>query len=76
MPVYHFNLCNADAILDCDGTDLPDAGAARRHAIAVAKELTFHSHATEVDWSRYTMSVIDDAGREILSFAIDAFPKS
>lgn len=77
MPVYRFNLCNADSVLDHEGTDLPDDDAARTHAVAVARELTFHDCAMfDMDWSRYTMSVIDDAGREILSFAVDAFPKS
>jgi hypothetical protein len=77
MPVYHFNLNNADTIFDAEGTDLPDDSAARKHAVTVARELTFHNRAMfDKDWSRYTMSVIDDAGNEILSLALNDLENS
>lgn len=77
MPVYRFNLGNTDPVLDHEGTDLPDDDAARTHAVAVAKELTSRNRVMfDRDWSRYTMSVVDDGGHEILSFAVDTIPHS
>jgi hypothetical protein len=38
--MYYFNLNDDDTVVDTDGTDLPDVGAARIHATGVARELT------------------------------------
>jgi hypothetical protein len=38
--MYYFNLQDGDTVVDSDGTDLPDVGAARIHATGVARELT------------------------------------
>jgi hypothetical protein len=43
MPMYYFNLQDDETIVDSDGTDLVDVGAAREHATAVARELTANS---------------------------------
>ena len=40
MAMYYFNLNDHDTVVDIDGTDLPDLGAARIHATGVARELT------------------------------------
>ena len=36
MAMYYFNLNDHDTVVDIDGTDLPDLGAARIHATAWA----------------------------------------
>jgi hypothetical protein len=46
MPMYYFNLNDDDTVMDTDGTDLPDAGAARIHATGVARELTSNGGAS------------------------------
>jgi hypothetical protein len=43
MPVYYFHLYDDETIVDSDGTDLIDVGAAREHAAGVARELTANS---------------------------------
>jgi hypothetical protein len=40
MPMYYFHLHDDKDVVDSDGTDLPDAAAAREHAAGVARELT------------------------------------
>ena len=60
MPRFHFHLRARGSIhRDLDGTELPDAGAARGHAAAVADELMRHSGPTAHHWS---MRVEDGAG--------------
>jgi hypothetical protein len=48
MSMYYFNLQDDDTVVDTDGTDFPDVGAARIHATGVARELT--STAGELVW--------------------------
>ena len=56
MPMYYFNLNDDDKVLDTDGTDLPDVGAARIHATGVARELTSNGGGILTQsWSGWTM---------------------
>lgn len=74
MPMYYFSVRNGDTLQDTDGTDLPDADAAREHAIEVARELMMGSHGMlGRAWSEWTMTVRDSAGSQILSFALADF---
>ena len=74
MPMYYFHLCDDVPILDSEGTDLDNVGAARAHAIVVAREITFKSEDfLDQDWSRWTMTVHDDMGTELFSFAMSDF---
>jgi hypothetical protein len=74
MPMYYFHLCDDESVMDFDGTDLDDVGAARAHAIGVARELTFNSRGfLKQDWSQWTMTVHDDVGTELFSIAMSDF---
>lgn len=78
MPKYYFHLCDDSTVPDIEGTVLGNLDEARQHASVVAKELTFHSSGMlGRDWSRWVMSVRDDAGSEVFSLKLNASePKS
>jgi hypothetical protein len=72
--MYYFNLYDDETILDSDGTDLIDVGAAREHATGVARELTANSFGfLDHSWAEWTMSVHDDRGKELFSIAMSDF---
>jgi hypothetical protein len=74
MPRYYFNLQDGDTVMDTDGTDLPDVGAARIHATGVVRELT--SNGGDIltqSWSGWTMSVQDERGTELFSLIMSDF---
>ena len=74
MPMYHFCLRDTDELNDVDGTVLSDLDAARSHATQVARELMFKRDSMlHQDWARWTMSVRDTAGQELLSFVLTDF---
>jgi hypothetical protein len=74
MPMYYFNLQDDETIVDSDGTDLVDVGAAREHATAVARELTANSVGfLDQSWSGWTMRVHDDSGSEMFSLVMSDF---
>ena len=74
MPMYYFHLYDDETIVDSDGTDLIDVGAAREHAVGVARELTANSTGfLDQRWSEWTMSVHDDTGLELFSLALKDF---
>jgi hypothetical protein len=74
MPVYYFNLNDGDTVLDTDGTDLPNVGAARIHATGVARELTSNGGGILTDsWSGWTMSVQNEHGTELFSLTMSDF---
>lgn len=76
MPMYYFHLRNGETITDVDGTDLADEAAARAHAAGVARELMFRRESMlQRDWAKWTMSVRDEAGRELFSFTLNDFGK-
>ena len=74
MAMYYFNLNNHDTVVDIDGTDLPDLGAARIHATGVARELTSNGGGILTQsWSGWTMSVQDEHGTELFSLTMSDF---
>jgi hypothetical protein len=74
MPMYYFHLRDDEPVLDSDGTDLDNIGAARAHAVGVARELTSNSRGfLEQDWSRWTMTVHDDVGTQLFSLIMSDF---
>ena len=74
MPMYYFHLYDDERIVDTDGTDLVDVGAAREHATGVARELTAHSSGfLDQNSSGWTMKVHDDSGLELFSLAMSDF---
>jgi Domain of unknown function (DUF6894) len=74
MPMYYFNLNDHETVVDTDGTDLPDVGAARIHATGVARELTSHGGGILTQsWSGWTMSVQDAHGTELFSLTMTDF---
>ena len=74
MPMYYFHLYDDETIVDSDGTDLIDVGAAREHAAGVARELTANSTGfLDQNWSGWTLRVHDDSGLELFSLAMSDF---
>jgi hypothetical protein len=74
MPMYYFDLHNDETIVDTDGTDLIDVGAAREHAAGVARELTANSGGfLNHRWPDWTMRVHDDSGLEVFSLVMPGF---
>ena len=74
MPMYYFHLFDDEAIVDADGTDLIDVGAAREHATGVARELTANNTGfLDQNWSEWTMRVHDDCGLELFALAMSDF---
>ena len=74
MAMYYFNLNDHDTVVDIDGTDLPDLGAARIHATGVARELTSNGGGILTQsWSGWTMSVQDEHGTELVSLTMSDF---
>jgi hypothetical protein len=71
MAMYYFNLNDHDTVVDIDGTDLPDLGAARIHATGVARELTSNGGGILTQsWSGWIMSVQDEHGTELFSLTM------
>ena len=71
MPMYYFHLRDTDTVVDTEGTELANETAARDHAANVARELTFKSAGMmQRQWSDWTLSVHDDKGTELFSFAL------
>jgi hypothetical protein len=74
MPMYYFHLHDHENVVDSDGTDLPNVGAAREHAAGVARELTANSTGLlDHIWSGWTMKVHDDSGVELFSLTMSDF---
>ena len=74
MPMYYFHLYDDERIVDTDGTDLVDVGAAREHATGVARELTANSTGfLDQNWSGWTMRVHDESGLELFALAMSNF---
>ena len=74
MPMYYFDLHDGETIVDTDGTDLINVGAAREHAAGVAHELTANSIGfLDQNWSAWTMRVHDHSGSELFSLAMADF---
>lgn len=74
MAMYYFHLYDDETILDTDGTDLIDVGAAREHAAGVARELTANTIGfLDQSWSGWTMRVHDNSGLELFSLAMSDF---
>jgi hypothetical protein len=74
MTMYYFNLKDDETVVDTDGTDLPDVGAARIHATGVARELTSNGGGILTQsWSGWTMSVQDAHGTELFSLTMTDF---
>jgi len=58
MPLYYFILkSGSDVVPDQEGIELPDAGAAREHAVAVARELMRNRELPPRNWQ---LQVCDD----------------
>lgn len=72
MPMFYFELVNDQSVADNDGTELPNAEAARSHACAVATELMANGSAGMLgcSWQYWTMAVSDEKGREVFSFSM------
>jgi hypothetical protein len=59
MPLYFFHLTNGDNVPDEDGEEFDLIEAARRHAMAVARELSRNRPGALVG---YYISVVDEQG--------------
>jgi hypothetical protein len=67
MPRYFFNIVVRDRkpIEDPDGDLFPDAGAARRHAAIVAREMLADSHWYDRNIKYWAFAITDKQGRAI-----------
>jgi len=68
MPRYSFEFRSATHISDCGALELQDDEAARREAELEASEL--RNYPGEGDWSDWTVRVVDDAGRLVVSVPV------
>jgi hypothetical protein len=74
MSTYYFHLHDGENIVDTDGTELINVGAARDHATGVARELTANSTGfLDQNWSEWTMTVHDHSGLKLFSLAMSDF---
>lgn len=67
MPRYFFHLYDDMAVVDDEGTELPDVEAARRHAIVSARDMACQEvkDGKLVLWHR--IEVEDEDGRAVLT---------
>ncbi len=71
MARYYFTLFNGEPVDDRpDGMDLPNLTAARRHAIAVARDLVKNQPRTEL--RGWTLAVQDDEGQALFDILLSA----
>jgi hypothetical protein len=78
MPRYFFHTANGSVELDPDGTDLPDDGAARVHAIKFAGDVMHHEPDVLWDGSEFRVRVTDQKQQLLFTIemkAIDANPE-
>lgn len=68
MPMYYFNVISAfDAVLDVEGTDLPDIETARGEAIEDARALMSSAVLEGRDISRRHIEIRNEAGDLLLT---------
>jgi hypothetical protein len=61
MPTYYYRIRDgAGGIPDSEGTDLPDDGAARKHAMAVIREIARNAEPRTRHWQ---LDVHDSSGK-------------
>ena len=77
MPRFHFNAVSGDRITpDLEGEELLDADAARKEAVASAREILANAIRTGSD-APERIQVIDGHGCEVLSVSLaDLLPMS
>ena len=73
MPKFYFSIVDHGTLEDTEGTELPDVETARRHAYAVAWELTRHrDEMLGQPWREWIMTVKNSNGEEVFSFPLSA----
>jgi hypothetical protein len=74
MPRYFFHLRDAQkALMDCEGSVLPDAAAARQQAILSVRDFLRPAIGqVDPDWVGWWLDVRDERGRRILDIALGA----
>jgi hypothetical protein len=73
MTRYYYRLFDGESVDDRpDGMDLPNLEAARRHAIAVAKDLA--RNRTTAQNRGWAVGVLDSAGRQLLEVPLADIP--
>jgi len=68
MPLYYFQFTNPTHASNGGALELQDDEAARREAELEASEL--RNYPGEGDWSDWTVRVVDDAGRLVVSVPV------
>jgi hypothetical protein len=73
MPRYYFHTMDGQVIIDDEGTELPDADAARLEALKTAGSILASGEANgmlaETPWN---MSVVDESSRTVFTLAFQA----
>ena len=72
MSRYHFQLTNRAHCSDCGLLDFPDDEAARIEAELEGRDLL---DDLDHDWSRWTIKVTDETGRQVTSVLISDLQK-
>ena len=68
MPLYYFHMTNGlRAFRDYEGVELPDLRAARRHALADARDVIERDRSGSEDWSLWTFEITDEKGAYALT---------
>ncbi len=72
MPLFYFNVqTNAGSIRDPEGTNLPDATAAREHAVMVARELMRNDELRTRTWRMDVCDSERDSAFGLIFAAVD-----
>lgn len=75
MPHYFFNMVEGDgrdAVRDSDGVVLSDAGAARKKAAGLARDIVRHGFQEPIE--SWKIVVTDESGEQVLSLALSEIP--
>jgi hypothetical protein len=78
MARFYFHTRRGDEIAkDCEGSKLPDLAAARKEALATAREIVADAVKSGKDRTPDTLLIADANGREVMTVAFkDALPRN
>jgi len=70
MPRFYFHLRAANkSLMDCEGSVLPDADAARAEALATVRDFFQPATGVDPDWEGWSMEACDERGRRVFAMA-------
>ena len=73
MPRYYFHVMDGRAVVDTDGTELPDLAAVRKEAVRTAGEILSAVDVTQLpNGQPWQMTVADATGKTVYSLRFEA----